>query len=469
MSAHALLLVPPLLKYTAGPTLGPALLASAGQAAGHCVEVLDLNIHYLRARAPWLFDGTPTHFTGDHDKPREALRVAQREFSAELLRALPEDRHDRLDEDPALTLVYEFDEVAAAVGRLVVGPVGTFVRDAFCGRGRPDVVGVSVMYSGQVLWGLVASAAAKACWPGAKVVWGGPHVTALGETIASDPVYGRLVDGFVCGQAERTWVDLLDAVAAGQPMPARVHAAGGGTWARAEEALDVVPRFDDLGLYDSARLTLPAQCSRGCSRRCDYCTYWVIEGRRRELPLGPLRAVVEQAAAVGAAVSLKDSYLSVAQLKTLAAIIGGRVRWSACTALDERLDVGMLRALAVSGCATLELGLETLSATAQELVGKIQDEALYRRILDAAQIAGVTLVINYITGFPGEDPAHEGACRRLAEQAVDRRRPVLKARFEHNRFQLERASLMGRRPHAYGIRVNATWPWSTVMGWSAAS
>ena len=38
----ALLLVLPLLKYAAGPLLGPALLRGAAEAAGHAVRVLDL-------------------------------------------------------------------------------------------------------------------------------------------------------------------------------------------------------------------------------------------------------------------------------------------------------------------------------------------------------------------------------------------------------------------------------------------
>jgi hypothetical protein len=35
LRARAVLVVPPLLKYSAGPLLGPALLVAAARAAGH--------------------------------------------------------------------------------------------------------------------------------------------------------------------------------------------------------------------------------------------------------------------------------------------------------------------------------------------------------------------------------------------------------------------------------------------------
>ena len=49
---RALILIPPFLKYVAGPLLGPAMLAGAGRGAGHDVQVCDLNALYLRERLP---------------------------------------------------------------------------------------------------------------------------------------------------------------------------------------------------------------------------------------------------------------------------------------------------------------------------------------------------------------------------------------------------------------------------------
>ncbi|NBX34834.1 hypothetical protein EBR16_05675, partial [bacterium] len=70
------------------------------------------------------------------------------------------------------------------------------------------------MFSGQVIAGLAITEVVKQLWPGVAVVWGGAHVTALADRIAQDSRYGKSVDGFVAGYAERTWVELLDSVAA---------------------------------------------------------------------------------------------------------------------------------------------------------------------------------------------------------------------------------------------------------------
>lgn len=49
LHAHALLVIPPLLKPGAGPLFGPALLVAAARAAGHDAEVLDPSIRRIRA------------------------------------------------------------------------------------------------------------------------------------------------------------------------------------------------------------------------------------------------------------------------------------------------------------------------------------------------------------------------------------------------------------------------------------
>jgi hypothetical protein len=48
-------------------------------------------------------------------------------------------------------------------------------------------------------------------------------------------------------------------------------------------------------------------------------------------------------------------------------------------------------------------------------------------------------------------------------------RPALTAKIEHNTFQLERLSPMGREPAQYGLVVTERWPWATVLGWQAST
>jgi radical SAM superfamily enzyme YgiQ (UPF0313 family) len=224
--------------------------------------------------------------------------------------------------------------------------------------------------------------------------------------------------------------------------------------------------FQDLELYGLPRLTLPAQASRGCSYgRCGFCTYPTIEGTYRALDGATVEPVVQLGFERGATVAFKDSLVVPQRLAALAVRIGGRVRWSACTKLAPALDHAALRRLAAGGCDTLEIGLETIDAESQRLIGKRQSVALFRRTLDAARDAGVGLVVNYITGFPGTTPAEEQGELAWVEDELKLRRPSLRAVVEHNEFQLERLSPMGRNPDAFGLHVTGEWPWSSVLGW----
>jgi hypothetical protein len=461
---RALVIAPPILKYAAGPLLGPAQLAGAGRAAGHEVEVLDLNIHLLRDRLPDELSGPPSTFMGDHDKPRVELRQIQRAVVEEILKLGGEVPASVLGEDPILSLTLSHLEVTLLGRAMAAGSQGAFARAHLEGLNRPDVVGVSVLYSGQVLWGLAISAVVRELWPGVPIVWGGPHVTALKPWVERDHAYGALVDGFAFGYAERTWVELLDAIADDRAWPAAVGRAGSGSIPNATPDDGVVPRFQSLDLYGIPRLTLPAQTWRGCPYgRCTYCTYPAVEGSSRELPLEVLEEVIREAAARGAVVSIKDSLLTPKRLREIAELIDGRVPWSGCTKLHKKLDREFLAMLAELGCKTLEIGVETLSDTAQQLVSKKQSLALLEQVLDAATEAGIALVVNYITGFPGEDLQAELLLLEHVRNLLDR--PDLDARIEHNTFQLERLAPMGRQPGRYGIRILGSWPWASVLAW----
>ena len=103
--ARALVVVPPFLKYTAGPLLGPHLLQSAARRHGHKCDVLDMNAQWIRhqisARTTPLLS-TPndrkgilsrtaqysnlpyrSRFVGDHDKPMMVRSVSHVHDDAE--------------------------------------------------------------------------------------------------------------------------------------------------------------------------------------------------------------------------------------------------------------------------------------------------------------------------------------------------------------------------------------------------
>lgn len=406
-------------------------------------------------------------FIGDHDKPSESLRLFQEHWCSLCAEGWPSGLDSEQHEEVIVHLKAGFDEVEAAASAFCHTEIGAWFKRKISETTPPELVGISVLYSGQVIAALTLTHLVKAQWPKVPVVWGGAHVTALGEEISRDTRYGSCVDGFVFGYAEKTWVELLDSVANGSSWPQEVIRAG-EEFRRAKDDPEIVPCFG-TPVACGGRLTLPAQSSRGCAfGRCAFCTYPAIEGTARNLDLYPVREVVMEAERRGAVVSFKDSLITLNRLDELSKLIDGRVQWSGCTKLHPGLNADLLRRLAAAGCRTLEVGLETLTESGQELILKRQTPKLFLEFLDAAAAAGVSIVVNYITGFPRVD--HDEEQRWLTKVLAEiSTRPNLVAKVEHNRFQFERLSPMGRQPERFGLVVTGSWPWASVLDWKLAA
>jgi hypothetical protein len=457
--ASSLLIVPPFLKHFGGPMAGPAYLKGAGERAGHAVTVLDLNRQWIQERITSAH--TSGQIKGDHDKPSKELNRLYQEWQELCAAHWPTIVPANERESRTVVLSASHEEVVGCAANMAAGSFGEWVRRHLAQAARPELVGLSVMFSGQIIAALAVTKAIHAVWPGVPVVWGGAHVTALADPISKDAIYGEGIDGFVVGYAEKTWVELLNAVAVDTPWPEEVFKAGTAS-RRAKEDGTTVPAFD-LSAYGQGSLTLPVQASRGCAYgKCSFCTYPKIEGKHRKLSMSALEPVIEQAAAHDAVVSFKDSLLVPNQLRDVGALIKGRVTWSACTKLHSSFDRETMRRLYGEGLRTLEIGLETLDEASQGIINKPQSPTLLRSFLDAAAEAGVAIVINYMTGLPGADTGEEQHWLDVVRAEVATR-PKLKAMIEHNTFQLEMISPMGLNPSAYGIEVTRRWPWSSLL------
>lgn len=434
MPVHAMLVSPPLVKSLGQPSLGVAMLVGAGQAAGHTVQSLDLSARWL---LHLLGQGTaqpaPGPFLGDHDRHSHLTRPAQQAWLTGLLPAGPDHSWTdgltmRMDHGTALRLARE--GLHRPAGQWLARELRRHEHQ----HGRPAVVGVSVMFAGQVLAALALTTWVREHWPAARVVWGGPHVTALQPELLADPRYAAAgVEAFVFGYAEQTWVDILDAVDAGGPLPPEavpagpppslavrpgraLHLAASAPQSlrktppqRARDNAAVLPVYQELESHRFGRLTLPVQLSRGCAYgRCAQCTYPWVEGGYRPLPLAStLEHAVQMAIQNKAVLALKDALVVPPRLQQVASVVAGRVQWAACTKLHRRLDHAFLQQLAAGGCRTLEVGLETLTEAGQLLLDKRQGTWLLERFLDAADAAGIAVVVNYMMGLPGVSPDEE--------------------------------------------------------------
>lgn len=461
MSA-AVIVVPPLLKYLAGPLLGPAMLAGAGRRVGAEVRVVDLNAAWLRIfPTRGVADGL---VVGDHARPSGGFRDACESWLALLGSALRIDAQaDRAIADTIWALQFQHDVVIDGAARLADGRFGTLVRQELSVNSRPHLFGVSVLWSGQVLGALACSMVARRLWPGVPIIWGGSHVAALAQEIASDDRYGELVDGFVAGPAEATFAEMLLGDPRGTPG---VFRAGGRRALRAIEDTTTIPVFSNLFTYGSPQLTLPAQTVRGCSfGRCAFCTYPSIEGRCRDIGLRQIARVADRAHDLRAAVAVKDAYVEARRLREIATVVRGRAPWSACTRLVERLGRETLIDLSLSGLRTLEVGVESLNPATLRAMRKHQAPELIDQLLEDAAGLNLHVILNTMFGFPNE-PAEQAAFEeRSLRVELAARFPASRFSIERNKLQVERRSLLARTPDRFGLRVTGEWPWASVLGW----
>ena len=477
MTTKSILLIPPFIKYNAGPLLGPSLLQSAARSCGYSCDVIDLNAMYIQPRAAKRI--VTGKFVGDHDKPKgpRSLASVENEFmNIHLISALEQTQSFNKYSEPISSkeltrrAKYGFlthDQIANASIILAEQQFGCYVKDILTRRVSepPDVIGVSLLHSGQVIPAAAITNVIRKIWPQALVVWGGPHISGLGkDTIAKD-LHARhfAADVFVTGHAEETFVWVLDEAKSLKSATSNLPVVLKG------KSKVVSPTFDDLTVYD-VPLTFPAQSTIGCAYgRCSYCTYPNIEGKPQKLDLlTSVGSVVDQAERLpGSTLSMKDSLVTPMRLIELSDCIQNRVRWSACTKLTHRLDTSRLTQLTESGLATLEVGLESLLPESQRMINKIQPLSTYEEFLNTVADLPheLSIVVNYMIGFPWEDPEAAQSKLNEAENLLQGILGKNRGLIELNRFELERLAPMAKFPEAFGIdpsRIRA-WPWASVL------
>ena len=180
--ARALLVVPPFIKYNAGPLLGPALLQAAAETHGHDCSTLDLNAIWMHSQlnARAIHDGKNQPdklkplFQGDHNKPLDgSLYRAQCLWNSTLFGASTSIIDARDCNALSRRLRYGFlnhGEVEAIASCLLMLPFGAWVQEqlikSYAAQLYPghdmdahpiDVVGVSLLHVGQVIPAVIVS------------------------------------------------------------------------------------------------------------------------------------------------------------------------------------------------------------------------------------------------------------------------------------------------------------------------
>lgn len=312
-----------------------------------------------------------------------------------------------------------------------------------------EVIGVSCMFT--VEWPVAAEllAAIRAHFPAALLVLGGEHVTACPEfSLAASPA----ADVAVLGEGEETFVELLDAHAAGRDLDGVaglvLRAAGGlprrtAARARIRAIDDIAPpdwssfpveTYIDNALTHGANLgrSMPILASRGCPYQCTFCSsplMWTTRwaARRPQAVLAEMKHYMRRYR-----VTNFDFYDLTAIVKRswivefCELLIAERldITWQLPTGTrSEAIDEEVARLLGASGCRIISYAPESGSPAELARIRKRVDPDRMVASMRGAKRAGLVIKVNFVLGFPGETWGDVGRTfaflARLAAAGVD--------------------------------------------------
>ena len=284
-------------------------------------------------------------------------------------------------------------------------------------RVRPDVVGFTCTTFD---WPLVAAVARRLRErrPGLRIFIGGPQLSLYPDECMTETA----VDAAVVGEGDRTLVELLDRVDAGEDLAGVAgtlvrqgdEVVRGPTAAPIED-LDALPMpaVDLLPLDRYRALDLPSPfvsmvTSRGCPFRCRYCSQVYVGGTYRAHGVDRVLDEVQRAVTRFGAreIVFFDETFTMRRewvLELCEGILerGLTISWDVRTRVD-RLDDAVLAAMAEAGCSSVHVGIETGTPRVQALMNKNLRLDGVTRALRAARAAGLRTRGYFMLGYPGE-------------------------------------------------------------------
>jgi hypothetical protein len=286
----------------------------------------------------------------------------------------------------------------------------------------PDLLGISITYTSQVIPGLALARMVKEAAPSIHITIGGGLLAYIGEKATrSGKVFG-VIDSAIVLEGEGPLLELARNVAAGMARPA--EGVGNCIWHDGDKVvvnppaspLSIeslpTPDFDGMPMerYLSPKLALPLAITRGCYwEKCAFCTLYKVIGpgfrqRRLDQVMDDIEAVTKRwnSDVIYFVVEDMPPPLFKALPKALAER-GLEVKWWTDARLERNLFTDELcEQLYESGCRRIAFGFESASQRLLDLMEKGTSLAEAEGILRRLAKAGISNTLYTMIGFPTE-------------------------------------------------------------------
>lgn len=289
--------------------------------------------------------------------------------------------------------------------------------------GDTDILAASVITGNSITDALVSSRIAKR--NGARVIWGGPHVSLFpSETLNEAPV-----DAVIPGFGVFAFSELVTVLASGKwphdtpkillPTQVTLHSLAPQQHSEIETAfaLDLISSWEQYTNADSAIAdrTISLITSEGCVRRCTYCSeprtsfgYWLTYDVRAMVTLA--RQLCDVSGANGLKLHDPNFFADLERARLFAVGLSKSVGapWAATMHPADLfvLSDTQLRELADNGLTRVLVGLESPDPQLVRLAGKQYDPAQIPALVEKLANARIRGMFTFIVGWPGADAGH---------------------------------------------------------------
>jgi magnesium-protoporphyrin IX monomethyl ester (oxidative) cyclase len=295
-------------------------------------------------------------------------------------------------------------------------------------RSKPDIVGVSCLFSSQSQNAHKVAELAKTYDSEVPVVVGGAHPSAVPQNVLED----QNVDYVVIGEGEATMLEFLDKYSKGVPLNDTE-----GLAYRVGKETKLTPTREFIKSLDSlpfpARHLLPMEeyfnamtshasavmrrrftsmiTSRGCPFNCVFCSIHTVWGHRWR-PRSPENVLLEIEHLVNTfkirEVHFEDDNLTLDRRrieKICDMIIENRldIKWATPNGVAIwTLNQNLLKKMKKSGCYKLDFGIESGDINTLKFIGKPINLAHARKVIQWTNEAGIWTHGFFVIGFPHE-------------------------------------------------------------------
>jgi len=366
--------------------------------------------------------------------------------------------------------IYSSKEILKAVADERENPYLEIFRDSVVPdilAQPPDLVGVSITATSQILPGLTLCRLLKQANPDVHLTIGGSIFTRLVDNLRRADAMFQFADDFVVFEGETALLELihqLDGKREYGKVPNLIYRQNGKTIVNQpffSENINALatPNFDGFPFrqYLAPQSVLPIQFSRGCYYKdCAFCALTLdhqnFRQRAPEKVVDDVRTLMEKYQTPF--FFFTDECFALSPTKRLCSQLieaGANAQWTCEMRFEKNLTRDLLKLMRDAGCLKIVFGLESYNQRVMDFMKKGIKREHVNRIVDDCLDLDIAVHCYVLVGFPTETEA----------EAMETANFVL----EHSRlnssygfscqpclFDLEKEAPIMSDPASYGIR-----------------